>query len=232
MGGGRRCRGAAGGEREMTSMRKIGKWIGRVAVEGAEGDFGLPDFHVKVMPLMIVTAKVGVVVSTNGDCALPGEVIPGWIEEANSVLLQTGWQIVQTGTVQAIHDEGGYYDVELRSNAVHSLRTKLSQPGGMEIYFVHSIVGRYGETPSGAHHPTGMLISAQHGSGRTVAHETGHACGACDIYASHAGTSLVARGEIREEWMPQDWGAYSAGGMPVPDIADLLQRLLMYGYYG
>ena len=200
-----------------------------VEVQGAVGDFGLPPFHVKVMPLTLVTAKVGVVVSTNGDWALPEEVICARMEEANSVLLQTGWQIVQAGSIQPIPDEGGYYDVDLRSNAVHSLRTKLTQPGGMEIYFVHSIVGRHGETPSGANHLTGMLISAQ-GNGRTLPHETGHACGACDIYASHTGTNLEASGEIREEWMPQDWGVYFADGMPVPDISDFLQRLLMYGY--
>ena len=30
--------------------------------------------------------------------------------------------------------------------------------------------------------------------------------------------------------MPQDWGAYSTGEMPSPDISDFVQRLLMYGY--
>ncbi len=201
----------------------------RVEVQGSVGDFGLPPFHVKVMPLTVVTAKVGVVVNANGDWAVASNTISSIIADANLVLSQVGKQIVVDGDYIPIDAQEGYWDVVLQTAGVQQLRSVLSNPGGLEIYFVNSITRTNQELAAGANHITGMLISAV-GTGITLAHEFCHACGASDIYEAHSGTDLKARGKIREEWMPQDWGAYATDEMTLPDIYVFVRRLLMYGY--
>jgi len=199
-----------------------------VCVEGTQGELELPPFHVKVVPLTLVTAKVGIVVSTNQVPAREENAVRNMFQTANNLLIQLGLQIVPMEPFFYIPDEGGYFDVIETTSAEQSLKAKLSQPGGMEVYFVGSIHSTNGNPIIGNNSSTGLLIGGL-GDSRAMAHETGHACGLRDIYMSHEGTPKTVNWEISPSVMPDDWGHY------VTDYGDMyvtravLERLLMYG---
>lgn len=93
--------------------------------------------------------------------------------------------------------------------------------GGVEIYFVQRIDGNVnGMSPSGG------VIVTQNISARSLAHELGHACGLSDIYVRHKDFGDTVDGLPSRERMPNDWGWYP----PYVSQADVIRRMLMYGY--
>lgn len=199
-----------------------------VDVEGAHGELNLPPFHVKVVPLTLVTAKVGIVVSTNQLPAANTNTIRNMFRIANDLLIQLGLQIVPIEPFSYIPDEGGFFDMIQKSTAEQTLKAQLSQPGGMEIYFVGSIHSAEGDLVVGCNSSSGLLLGGL-GDGRALAHETGHACGLQDIYEHHAGTELAVNWELSPDVMPDDWGHYVTDYGDIYDTAAVLRRLLMFG---
>lgn len=98
--------------------------------------------------------------------------------------------------------------------------------GGLECYFVRSLDGAVG-----VHSDEGIVLSADADS-RSWAHELGHAFGFYDVYDQYAGASLGATGVVARAMMEDDWGSASEEGFYPRGLkqADLVKRLLMYGY--
>jgi hypothetical protein len=220
------------GSRVQVQGAVVGEEELHVAVEGAEGQFALPPFHVKVIPMTVVTAKVGLVVHAESNVVTEFHV-DQTLSEANLLLAQIGLHIVRQDSVEYIADTEWepFYDLNANSSAlVDALLGKLSQPDGLEVYFVHAIMEGPGGEAMGFHvNHKGIVMSAT-GSGRTLAHEVGHACGMPDIYVTNsvAGTSVT--GAMTPDGLPDDWGKYGDGGESGATFEDVLPRLLMYGY--
>ena len=202
----------------------------RVMVEDAIGDFDLPPFHVRVAAANVVTAKVGVV-TKNGVPATTSNNIVQAVSFANRVLSQTGKQIEVLWPIVEIPAEDGFWDVHCSSNQLYSLLAKIPAFGGLKVYFTHSIAMPNGLPGAGVNYSSGMLLSstAVAEKGRIWAHEFCHACGLRDIFLSHSETALTTSGNIRETWMPDDWGYYGKNGTNELPLVDIVTRLLMFG---
>lgn len=93
--------------------------------------------------------------------------------------------------------------------------------GGLELYFIRHLEG----IPTAFSRRDGIVIGHR-ANVRTVAHEIGHACGLKDIYDRASGAEAAVDGAPSRDRMPLDWGWYP----PDTTHADVLKRLLMYGY--
>lgn len=98
--------------------------------------------------------------------------------------------------------------------------------GGFECYFVRSIVGA-----NGVNSEEGLVLDSGADS-RTWAHELGHAFGFYDIYDQYDGAPFNVTGGVARAGMVHDWGSASDEGFYPSGLqqADLVKRLLMYGY--
>ena len=202
-----------------------------VEVEGAEGDFGLPPFHVKVMPLTVVTAKVGIVKNPNGMLAVSAEHATNIFANANKILLQAGFQVELNGSVQEIGPSNSqdYWNLVYPSASFDLLCSSLSQTGGLEIYFVHDIEAE-GKPARGLCSPNGIVI-ASNGDGRTLAHEIFHACGTRDIYTEWPNVFSLVTGFPDSYRLPYDYGRYlSESGYELSQTL-IIFKLLMYGFH-
>ena len=212
-------RGAEEGEDEL-----------QVSIEGAQGNFGIPPFHVKVLPLTVVTAKVGIVTTATTDWSVQTQRVATLVANANAVLAQAGLAIEIDGIPVAIPDlpGGGYYELDEEGTAVLDLFQMLSGTGIIKLYFVGNILESTGYDPAAFDSDQGMALSVT-ASGVTLAHEICHRCGLEDIYAVHPfAPSWVVEGEISEERLPSDWGCYRLGGEAPILQTNLISRLLMY----
>ena len=98
--------------------------------------------------------------------------------------------------------------------------------GGLECYFVDWL-----EDANGANFEGGTVVSTN-GNARTVAHELGHAFGFYDVYDQYDGAPFSVTGGVARAGMEHDWGSASDEGVYPSGLqqADLVKRLLMYGY--
>ena len=105
--------------------------------------------------------------------------------------------------------------------------------GGLEIYFVKEIYDTNGWVVWGVNSAHGCAV-ATNGNFRTLAHEIGHACGLHDIYDTRSDLAAAVTGEVREAWAPDDWNGGPGPLYYEPGLeqAELVRRLLMYGYGG
>ncbi len=202
----------------------------RVSLEDAIGDFNLPPFHVKVMPLTVVTAKVGVVLGPNGQWAMNGYSITQTFEKANAVLAQTGMQLEIDQPILPIPYQEGFWNVDCKTHKFDELLMQIPTFGGLKIYFVNSVTSKEGKNDAGANTPYGLLIAGNNAQdkGHTLAHETCHTAGLHDIYPQETNLMLYATGPICEGRMPDDWGQYSLAGEEEIQIDVFMQRLLMF----
>ena len=218
------------GENVRVRATSIGQDELRVCVEDSIGDFQLPPFNLTVMPLTVVTAKVGVVVASNGQAVVTAPSITQIFNVANGILAQTGMQLEMAQPIVSISDTNGYWDIDCQSNTFAQLLSEIEAFGGMKVYFVQSITTKAGLQGAGVNTPYGMVIAQDDVSrmGHTLAHETCHSCGLCDIYPDHFETPLAARGPISQERMPNDWGNYRLIGEPEIQIEKHMRWLLMF----
>ena len=91
---------------------------------------------------------------------------------------------------------------------------------GVKIYFVCGLIG-----DCGVYTPYGIFVD-RNVNAQILAHELGHACGLLDVYDSIESVDLSVEGPPSRDRMPFDFGRY-----PVDcSHADVLSRILMYGY--
>lgn len=124
-------------------------------------------------------------------------------------------------------------DFDSIANAIDNLDRRADR---LKIYFVYMI--------DGADAFNLMLSNASHGivasvgcDGVLLAHELGHTCGLSDIYAkdnlfAHQNKQPDIVGEIRYDWLPDDWGSSSPTVHFYPPgfrQSDMIERLLMHG---
>ena len=111
----------------------------------------------------------------------------------------------------------------VETNAVQlvDLMSILDCGEGLNLYFVPRIIGE-----GNAFHTDHGIVFSRSFTANDIAHEIGHACGLEDVYDWAEGTDAVIDGEIRESWLPDDWGHYRT----VSTQDGILKRLLMYGY--
>ncbi|MBQ6911748.1 MAG: hypothetical protein IJQ35_06240 [Bacteroidales bacterium] len=218
------------GTRVQVRGTTIGEDDLQVAINGAIGDFGLPPFHVKVVPSVVVTAKVGIVTTTNTDWETQTQRVASVIATANDVLVQAGKSIVLHGDPIPIPDlaNGGYYDVDATSIHFTNLLQTISAYGGLKLYFVGTIVDEYENDPDAVDTRLGMALG-EFATGETLAHEVGHRFGLEDIYIINLDDpTCMVTGEIDEQRLPSDWGRYRIAGEEALTQSNLIQRLLMY----
>ena len=216
--------GMASGETELT-----------VSIEDTEGDFGLSPFNVKVMPLTVVTAKVGIVVGTNGEWAVQASHAAELVAAANDILVQAGFAIEINGPILAIPDvaHGHYANFSAHLTESVALLDTLSQPGGIEIYFVNTIESSERYETLGLDSDFGMLV-ASNATSTTLAHEFCHRGGLEDIFIAHPEDTENPEFKVDETIdntkMPMDWGRYNTNNEePLPQ-AEIIPRLLMHGF--
>lgn len=201
-----------------------------VDVEGATGSFGLPPFNVRVLPLTVITAKVGVVVKNGVGATTTNNVVQA-MSYANKVLAQTGKQIEVMWPIVEIPFSDGFWDVHCSTLGTPALLNEIPAFGGLKLYFVNSITMPSGGVGAGVTYPNGTLISTTSTTfrWRTIAHEFCHSCGLRDLYMSNQQeTTLVASGNICSNRMPDDWGYYEKNGTDELPLSDIMTRLLMY----
>lgn len=92
---------------------------------------------------------------------------------------------------------------------------------GLELYFIRHLEGR----PTAFYLRDGIVVGPR-ANVRSVAHEIGHACGMKDVYDRVSAAGLSVEGPPSEDRMPLDKGWYPSETTQ----ADILKRLLMYGY--
>ena len=206
-----------------------------VSVEDIIGDFNLPPFHVKVMPLTVVTAKVGVVVGPNGEVAVSGYSITQAFEKANAILLQAGIQLEIAQPIEPISYNALLWNVDCRTYEYSYLLGTIPPFGGLQVYFANTLVDDDGDPAAGVNTPLGMVLACADDTngvprdiGHNLAHETGHACGLRDLFPNHSKAQLSADGIISEDRMPSDWGSYGLINSREIPIGYFIQRLLMY----
>ena len=203
----------------------------QVGIDGANGVLGLPPFHAKVVPLMLVTAKVGIV-QANGVGAVDAAHVNQILSEANGILNQIGLQVILPPTITGIPDPGGFGELNLSSNQTMSaLLGTLSQPDGLEIYFTHTITDNDGTSARGFNKRYQGIVMAAAGSCRTMAHEIGHACGLEDIYDAHVQTNKKVSGPVSADRVMDDWGNYKTDDWNELPMSNLVRRLMMFGHY-
>ena len=198
-----------------------------VTVEGLQGSLEIPPFHVKVLPLNVVTAKVGVVVPPGSTLAEEKTRILPVLNGVNGILEQAGLRLVVEEPFIQIDYVEEYYNLVEGSEDYYVLANTLTHPGKFLFYSVGSIQSSEGETLSGLSSGRKICFGTNVTS-RIIAHELGHSYGMHDIYDQYSlHTAWVASGLVRESWMQQDWGVYRES---VQDIGNLMKRLLMYGF--
>jgi hypothetical protein len=198
-----------------------------VEIEGLQGPLEIPPFHVNVLPLNVVTARVGVVVPPWTTLAEETARIQPIIEGANAVLLQAGLRLEAEEPFVPIPYMDTFYDVEKGSDDYNALLNSIQGSGKFIFYWVGSIQnnGEYNIAGTSAGR---KLCLGTNATSRSLAHELGHSYGLDDIYGQWPGqTTMQINGPIRESWMTNDWGIYRSAAQ---DVAFLMKRLLMYGF--
>lgn len=133
-------------------------------------------------------------------------------------------QVAMTFKIESISYTNNSWLADLEytnSSKIASVCGITNNTGGVELYFVNSLVGN-----ATAFNRADGIVIGPNANYRTLAHEIGHACGLRDIYDSHSGTTLSVTGMPTKAYMPDDWGWYH----PSLTQRDLVERLLMYGY--
>ena len=105
-------------------------------------------------------------------------------------------------------------------SAYRDLCSLTNHTGGLEVYFVNRIDG------ATAFWTKWGIVIGPSATSVGLAHEIGHACGFEDIFENHIDSFLYVQGPPSKDRMPFDWGMYPPGLRQ----ADLIERLLMYGY--
>jgi hypothetical protein len=197
-----------------------------VTVEGIYLD-PVPTIRGRVFEPKTVPVKAWIVGETDGSAyACNVATVTNMIAYANRILTQSAITLQLNGSVcttnctdwMYIAGENGIYP------SADELRAIEHNTGGLEMYFVASI----GNVDTlGLNGPNGLLLAVG-STGRTMAHEVGHACGLKDVYTeSPSNTTLRVDGPITSDRLPRDWGGgyYPAG----TEQSEIVQNLLMYG---
>ena len=218
------------GSRVQVHAQTLGDDELHVTVEGTQGSFNLPPFHVKVVPLTVVTAKVGVVLSTNGMWAMDSTSITQTFNKANAILAQSGLQLEIAPPIVPIPYVEEYWDVNFQIGNSVNIWTNIPAFGGIRVFFDNTITMPNGSRGAGVNDIQRTLIANVTASdhGRALAHEVGHASGLRDLYPKVTEHGLVATGPVSPERMPADWGSYGLVNDEEKPVEYMMQRLLMH----
>ena len=191
-------------------------------------------FNVRIIEPKTVNVVAWIVRDNNGNLApFTHEGVTNSINQANAKLCyaaitlnlveikevnNTLWQTV-------VYGSGGPSPQMVEFEAV------TNPSNGIKLFFVKEIVHVNGvDHAAGLRRPNAIAISPR-ANHITLAHEVGHACGLSDIYDYRkVGNNLMLLpGPVASDRMnPLDWaGGFYADGL---QQAELVQRLLMYGY--
>jgi hypothetical protein len=169
---------------------------------------GVPDltpaFQIQVVTSSVVNAHVYIICASDGTPAISSNDVSSMFEMANDIWRQVGvsFQVVETQFVT----NGDWLVVEkIDGNwqPFQAITAYTNGTGGMECYFVESILGSYGLNS------TNGLVMASSCPLPMLAHELGHACGLKDIYVSHSDTQLGVSGHISRNSLGTEWGSES-----------------------
>ena len=197
----------------------------RLEITGFSGP--APTIRARVVQPSVVDTRVYIVCSTNGHAATTPNQVEAMFEEVNDIWRQVCVSFRIAGFESVTND------LWLRipkSNGMRPLGEALVDhahgTGGLECYFVDWL-----EDANGANFEGGTVVSTN-GNARTVAHELGHAFGFYDVYDQYDGAPFSVTGGVARAGMEHDWGSASDEGFYPSGLqqADLVKRLLMYGY--
>ena len=213
------------GRRVVVRGERAGDVALRLGITGYAGP--APTVRARVVPPSVVDAHVYIVCSTNGHAAVTTNHVAELFDGVNDIWRQAcvsfrvaGFETVTNDLWLDIPFENGTWP-KAADLVDHACGT-----GGVECYFVDRL-----RNATALNFDGGLVVSTN-GNFRTVAHELGHAGGLYDIYEEADGTTLLVAGAVSRATLGTEWGSdtdegyYAAGTQQ----ADLLERLLMYGY--
>jgi len=160
--------------------------------------------------------------------AVTKEHVVARFNEANAILRQAGMHFpVTVDSVQYIN-KSAWKNLNRTNNNYTVIRRDMGlvpKDDALRIFFVDAVNG---STFTGVTARRSMAVG-KNASGITLAHEIGHICGLFDIYDTRGNVTIADAGVVKAEYLdPKDW---AAGFYPdTLQQADLVKRLLMYGY--
>ena len=187
-----------------------------------------PVVQVRVVEPSVVDVNVYIVCSTEGYAAKTPTEAQTIFAGVNDIYRQVGVSFRIVGIHSITNNT--WVHIELSNGdwpEARELTAYATNTGGLECYFVQTIANVHGLSHAG-----GMVLEAASDT-RAVAHEIGHACGLKDVYVnSPAETSLAVTDEISRQRLGTAWGSTGERSFYTPGLqqAELLRRLLMYGY--
>ena len=213
------------GRRVVVRGERIGDVALRLETTGYAGP--APTIRARVVQPSVVDAHVYIVCSTNGHVAAATNRVEELFEGVNDIWRQACVSFRIAGFEFVTNDL--WLDIPFQNGTwpgAEDLVNHAGGTGGIECYFVDRLRN------TNALNFDGGLVVSSNGNSRTVAHELGHAFGFYDIYDQHAGAPFSATGGVTRAGMEHDWGSDSDEGFYRDGLrqADLVRRLLMYGY--
>jgi len=154
--------------------------------------------------------------------------VRGLVSGANRVFAQAGVRLSLESIQHTNNVDWLDFDPEAHNWRVPGqMASTAAGRGGLVCFFVRTMTGYYG-----LHSGNTILIKTA-ATSTTLAHETGHAFGLCDIYTRdrNAPTNVPPDLPPCRSFLPDDWGTDSEESF-YPDgttQSNLVERLLMFG---
>ncbi len=154
--------------------------------------------------------------------------VHGLFEGANRVFSQVGVHLdlasvnhVTNQTWMVFNPEDQNWEIPYR------IESFANGTGGLVCFFVHDLIGYFG-----IHHAETIIVDSS-ASFKTVAHETGHVFGLCDLFTwnRNAPTNLPPDVRPCRAFLPGDWGSDTEESYYPAALtqSNLVERLLMFG---
>ena len=199
-----------------------------------------PTFTLRVVEPKTVRLSAWIVADRVGRTPFTVAQVQNMVTEAEDIFSQVGVTF-DIGDRISVTNIAEAFDVLLENGTddawdFNRLVATHSGTGGLECYFVNSIMTDDPDFETvGGHNSSGIVISAS-GVALSLAHEIGHSFGMHDIYRN-ARNGLIFHGLSKRSWNMSDWnggcdGHGNAGARYYPSGTfqhQLIQRMLMDG---
>ena len=194
-----------------------------------------PQFALRATTMHEVKIYPCAIYAEDDDNSMTAERLNGMLNEVNVIYRQVGMHFsLGAGILCVTNDIWARKGLSERDVGFR-VRNIMSGSDGLEVYFIpglDNIDDDKEKEPIGQWSDYGIIVRGD-ANAKTMAHEIGHACGWCDIYAFKRGYDpLELRRDPCTEWLPGDWNNGTGRGFypALTSQRDIIFRLLMYGH--